>query len=381
MLHAGFAWVVACVLSASGATHSQSTPEQQLRSFFVSYAEGDAAGLRPYWTANADRAAIERATVLHHCQAPQVIVKPTGRPLEYEVLLDLNPAESFFCTVAEEDGQWRIARCRRVEDELAAGIVAASDDAARERILAGHPFAFTPALARAIYRESLAMTNRPEWRSAGAPARFGAAIAHDLGDLAAESLCLSILAIESRMADRRDEMVGIATDNLVMARESGDPDAIARALLNASRAWQTIDQKAPAFVAYNRELIALRDRIIDQTLVVRALADAAWDLAHDSFFSREWLLLLDDSLLLARAIGDTLGESAVEDSLAVGLANGTDCLAAMPHFERAEALERRVHGAYLSRILAVKSECLFELGLTAKAESEMLEAEAAANGD
>jgi CHAT domain-containing protein len=225
------------------------------------------------------------------------------------------------------------------------------------------------------------MTNRPEWRSAGAPARFGAAIAHDLGDLAGEALCLSILAIESRTEGRRDEMVRIATDNLVMARESGDPDAIARALLNASRAWEAIDEKAPGFVAYNRELIALRDRIIDQTLVVRALADAARDLAHDSFYSREWLLLMDDSLLLARAIGDTLGEASAEASLAVGLANGTDCLAAMPHFERAEALERRVRGSYLNRILAVKSECLFELGLTAHAEREMLEAEATADGD
>jgi CHAT domain-containing protein len=176
-------------------------------------------------------------------------------------------------------------------------------------------------------------------------------------------------------------------DNLIMARESGDPDAIARALLNASRAWQTIDEKAPAFLAYNREVVALRERITDQMLVVRALqnvASAVQDKGNPgNSHWREWLLLLDDSLQLARAAGDGLGEAAAEDTLALGFANGTDCLAAMPHFQRAEAIERRMHGRYLGRILAVKSECSFDLGLTAQAEREMAEAEAqaTANGD
>ena len=264
----------------------------------------------------------------------------------------------------ELSGVWRIVDCEPSEAALARELEAPG--AERVCLLNLHTDLITAELDRIILRDALKQTNRGQDEEAKRLADLAMDLAVQAGDRGGQSLALGVLGIVDRDSGETHEAVELTRQSVVIAEETGDPDVIARALINMGRAIAAGDHVSPEPASLYQRAVDLEPRLIDRTLVVRALHNIGVDLVKRLTDLRTARPYYEQSIQLAKTIGDRIGEAAAETGLAITYETNEDCGPAVPHLRR--ALRAAPHGTFEYDALGILAQCYIMADDLVKAE-------------
>jgi CHAT domain-containing protein len=241
-------------------------------------------------------------------------------------------------TLMRSGGRWRVAQWALREEALADAIAAAPDDRARAALLDAEPRADIPLLDRMLARNALSVINNGDDARATAIAALMKRIARENGDRAGESLAFGIDSIILRR--QNEEMVVAASveageASLALAERSGDPDALAKALLRLGRAEAA---NLPGSARNDRfeRVLALADDLEDP-LPVGTAASRLAALYAERGDHRRALYYAGLTRELAERHGDPLTMAAAELNLAGEYFFNCDAELEREHFSRALA--------------------------------------------
>jgi len=239
-------------------------------------------------------------------------------------------------TLTRSGGRWKVAQWTLREELLAVAIAAAPDAAAplRDTERRGG----VPLLNRLLARHALAVINNGDDARGTAIATLMKRLARENGDLAGESLAFSIDTIVLNH-ERDPAAIEAGRTSLALAEQSGDPDALAKALLRLGRAEAGDDPGMARSDRFER-VLALADDLEDPLPAGTAASRLAALYAARRDHRRAFYYAV-----LAREIaernGDTLTSSAAELNLAGEYEYDGDVQLAREHFHKALDAARR----------------------------------------
>jgi CHAT domain-containing protein len=211
-------------------------------------------------------------------------------------------------------GQPPVLRSLTFLEDALAGQIASAAPRERESLLSANEALVHGELARALVRSALTLINSTGSDAAPPLVTLAETIARQHGDRAAASLVASMQSILARKLGQLDLSRRHANDALVLARELGDPDVLARACLSVARAAAALENHAEAEHAALLEARMVAERAVDPVLRIRAiegLVVRALDL-EDHVTARR---LCDDLLRLSGEAGDTSSEITATSNL------------------------------------------------------------------
>jgi len=219
-----------------------------------------------------------RCVVLHGVRILQSVTEGDSVSVDVEAVATTwttmpgsRPAtESHFATMTlRRDGDdWRVTSMRKSEELLADRLAGATSDTERISILDEAPDQQTPALVAALCRRAVKKINERAPDAAQTLIDVAERVAAECRTADTRS---AILGVQSVLARRRGEPlrrgIELVTQSLAAAEESGDADAIARALLRLGRAQTEMSGTGtPPLEPYMR-ILALSDWIEDRATV------------------------------------------------------------------------------------------------------------------
>jgi CHAT domain-containing protein len=329
--------------------------------FYVAYAGGDEAAVRAMW---ADGAPVElrrrtSATMRTRClrllafdATPTHMTADSARVSVHALLARRPPrgmetleTHDAILTLTRDGGDWRIAVWTLREEALADAIVAAPDDRAREDVAASaEP---TALLNRLLAKRALDLSNNRDPDRAAALVRLMKRMAGDIGDVTGESFAYSLESILLRTARDTNQLavrsqflasVEAGETAVALARQSGDPDALAKALLRLGRAEQElspVDARPDRF----EQVLALDGELEDPVPIATAVSQLAAYYGNRSDHRRA-LYYGDLARVKAEQNGDSRGLFNAETNLAFEYQYDGDFELAVEHFGRALAAAR-----------------------------------------
>lgn len=354
-------------------------PPDVLQRFFRTYAEGSL--LAPFWSEAApgrepfEKAA--RATLRTRCIELQAMriddVVVSGDVATANVSLLLTKREratdrawgptpvDYGVALVRENNGWHIRNVTPAAQTLAEALIAAPAAEARTRLLSQGNL--TSEVVRVLIRKAIAAANIPNLEEALRISAIAEDIATQIGDPGGLSLHLSLLSMAARTEGRWADTRALAGRALELARQTGDPDVLARALISAGRSYEQEPFGHPGPALF-REAASLENRVEDLSLMVRA----AIAMHLDAWTTKDYVLirsLIDKALRLSEEAGDATGAAAAMQ----GLANLYDDLGEfVPCIEystrAADLFEEISPGESYLAALFTESRCRFQNGET-----------------
>lgn len=322
------------------------------RAFYAAFASGDERAVAGAWAPAAPEELRRRArwTMRARCMrllALDIVAMETDAHtarVSVEALLArrarngadaVEPLDGVL-TLARSGGRWKVVQWT-LREELLAGAIAAAPDAAaplRDTERRGG----VPLLNRLLARHALAVINNGDDARGAAIATLMKRMARESGDLAGESLAFSIDSIVLNH-ERDPAAIEAGRTSLALAEQSGDPDALAKALLRLGRA-EAGDSPGMARGDRFERVLALADDLEDPLPAGTAASRLAALYAARRDHRRAFYYAV-----LAREIaernGDTLTSSAAELNLAGEYEYDGDVQLAREHFRKALEMGRR----------------------------------------
>lgn len=353
--------LLSCLI-AFAARAEASDPAVAARAFYEAFARGDERAVVQAWAPSAPDA-LRRHTVWtmrSRCMRLLVFdvtdVQVSGQTARVTVDAmivrrtrggedQLEPYQGALLTMARDGGQWRVAQWTLREEKLADAIAAASDDRARTALVDPASPISVPLLNRLLARHGLTAVNARDWTTASSITALMKRLAREDGDLAGESLALSIDCLVLLRSDPHDSL-GKAIDagraSLALAEHSGDPDAQARALLRLEAA-ESDGRPGSAHAERYERILALDDDLEDPSPVGTAASRLAAMYA-DRGDHRRAVGYAGIARELAERNGDLLSIASAELNLAGEYEFDGDLELAREHF--AKALSHELAAGY-----------------------------------
>jgi CHAT domain-containing protein len=262
-------------------------PESAVSQFYAAFAAGDLRAASSVIDAPAagplirrtERFLRTRCITVHRLTLSTLAVNDDAATVEAEALVTIASdatnarprIETQFTTFdLKRTDRWRIVRWTNSEDLFAERVMALKSEEERDSLLAKAGRLHSPRLAEAMCRQAIAASNREDPDNAVAAWRMAREIALETGDDVALSTVLgveSVIWIWGRTFDP-PRAVEVGREGLALAERSGDPDAIARALLRLGRAQFSIDMKVVR--APFERILALAEIVTDTTILANA---------------------------------------------------------------------------------------------------------------
>jgi len=331
------------------------------RAFYVAYAGGDERAVNAMWSTDAPAELHHRSGLTMRTRCMRLLAfdataidatRDTAkvsvhallarRPPEGMETLEPHDAVLAFTRIGND---WRVAAWTLREEALARAIVAAHDDAARESLVAfAEP---TPLLNRLLAKHALDLANNRDPDRAAAIVKLMKRIASEIGDVTGESFAFSMESIllrtardASQVATRSQFVASVAAGEtgVALARQSGDPDALAKALLRLGRAEEELSPGS-AGPGLFEQVLALDGALEDPVPVATAASQLAAHYANRSDHRRA-LYYGDFARAAAEKHGDLLGLFSAETNIGAEYHYDGDFELAADHFGRALAAAR-----------------------------------------
>lgn len=329
-----------------------------VESFYTAWAAGDRARVMAHWREDApERAAFERAferfrqtrcVVLHEVAVEQVDERGNDATAAARIVVTkwsdmpgarprIETLHATFVLRRAGDG-WQIVSFRSREEELARQLASLTTHGEREALLSAHPALRTPALAHALAMRALQLLNEVRFAESRQALALAADVAHEQADDAAIAVTLMVQsALEEREHGDGDAAVATSAAAIELAERSGDPDALAWALIRHGRArWIRQRDDSPPFFL----------RVLDNAPFIEnpaVIARAATQMAHYSdaeLDHREALRYSELASFWAGLTDDVAARTSALVNLGGAYANQSDFELARPYFEEALPLAR-----------------------------------------
>lgn len=349
-------------LIAAVARAEASDPATAARGFYEAFARGDERAVAQAWAPSAPDALRRRTvwTMRSRCMRLLVCnvtgVKTDGQTarVTIDALLGRRtrageeapePHSGAILAFTLDGGQWRVAQWTLREETLADAIASAPDDRARAALVDAAPRIFVPLLNRLLARHGLAAVNARDWTRASSITTLMKRLAREDGDLAGESLALSIDCLVLLRSEPRESIakaIDAGRESLALAERSGDPDALARALLRLEAA-ESDGRPASAHAERYERVLALADDLEDP-LPIGTAASRLAAMYADRGDHRRAVGYAGIARELAERNGDLLSIASAELNLAGEYQFNGDLELAREHF--AKALSHELAGGY-----------------------------------
>src|SRR5438132_4535792 len=370
--------VVALLLPATAHADARSDIDHLLRRFAVGFANGNLDGFAGRNSSDSflrDHAALTRVRCLELLGVTVDEITIHGNHTNAALSLLLRETERsgsgvemslrhLVVTLSRQKLVWHIIRCEPAEAALARDVEPVG--AARLSLLSLNVELITPQLDRIIYQDGLAQTNQGHFEEAKRLADLAMDIARQVGDRAGESLALGVNGIVKRDAGETQEGVALSREALTIAEESGEPDVIARALINLGRAIEEDDRVSAEPQSLYRRVADMEGHLIERSLAVRALHNIGADLVKRLTDLQAARPYYERAIRLSKELGDRLGETSAEVGLAATYETDQDCGPAVMHLRR--AVQLAPPGEFKYDALGMLAQCYMKAGDLLNAE-------------
>lgn len=331
-------------LAVACCAHAADDPARVIHDLFAAHAEGGETGHAPL--DRAARAALRvKCIELHGVRVDALQVD--GDRAAAHVTVTLTKREratgraaastiDYTLALRREEGRWRVIEVAPDVETLADRLLAAGTTDAQRALLDGAPQLMTPELVRALFSRAYALGNIPDFAAATRVSELAGSIATEIGDESGVALLLSVRSVMARIDERWDDARALATESAALARRAGDPDALARALVNLGRSYDP-DPNRALRRRYFEEVLALEERIEDLPMVVRALNGLELDAWHQDDYA-SLRRVIDEQIRVAALAGDGVGLAAATLNLASMYEDVADTAACIEYASRAMEL-------------------------------------------
>jgi CHAT domain-containing protein len=341
---------------------------REVDGFLNAWSSGDVAGAAAYWPASTTpafdryvRRALTNTCVTVHASSIEAVrpidaeraeavvtLRATlrnampGAPERYEVLRVLLPLKKI-------DGHWRIDGWRDMEEQFVDELLALPTAGVRSAWLDARAGEWSPRLTRVLSARVTTLLNRDQVELAAELLAYCMRVAEDLGDEGAKAYAFSAAAtsVVWRSGADVERSVALSEEGIRHAELSGDPNALAMALMRRGRA---VPMQYSEAKFYERAL-SLTDYVDDLAVIATSATHLS---RHHESYGEVRLALQNASLAarLAQVAGNESAELGAElnfASLYMGL--GDPELAAL-HYDRVAVLARRngFEGLYASHV-------------------------------
>jgi tetratricopeptide (TPR) repeat protein len=357
--------IAAPAWAASAGTASPGI-ERAVLGFYSAYASGDAAAAASFWTSKGARTFVTRSTrtLRIRCQVLQAVlvgpvvvggvevgaVEVDGEAATANVEARLTRWSAMAGAVLETDvqrsvivlrrqhGAWKIDEWRMQEEDLVRRLLELPTPEERAALLRSAGVLRNVRLVRILCREAVTKINQDH-------RALGMELVGQAKELAAElddpSAFSDALGVESILLRSTDLPAGLAAAHTAaaLAGESGDPDALARALMRLARAQSaagTLDAAASSL----ERVLALGQFIEDASILALSASQLA-KIHDDTGHPREALRYALMASAHAAETGDPASIISAEMNLAGTYCARGDMEMAIPHVEKVlDAAER-----------------------------------------
>lgn len=255
---------------------------------------------------------------------------------------------------------WLVAAIEFPDEELADQLIAASGDE-RMRIMAAHEERLTRNLVVILNRRYGMLVGTSQFGPAPAVAELAHSVAIASGDPGAEALVMTSKRMDASMRGDSAAISALTRRALVLAEESGDPDALASAWLLAGADITRTDQHSPAAADAFRKAIEFGDRSEDPTSMIGAFQSLSTQalLRGDHYTAR---VLLDRVLPLLPHAPDVFSEMLYEIQLGLIYSQQHDRGMTLHHLQRALNKVRKLNSPLSAVVLMHLADTLIADG-------------------
>jgi len=369
---------LALLLTAMPAWAASPDIERAVHGFYSAYASGDVAAAASFWTPEEAKTFMTRSarTLRIRCHVLQaVVVGPIeidGEVATADVEARLTRWRALPGAVIETDiqrsvivlrrerGEWKIGEWRMHEEDLVRRLLELPKAEERNALLRDAGVLRNARMVRILCREAATMINQENRAGSLELVAQAKQIAAELDDPSPFS---DALGMESILLRRTDLPVSLAAARAAtaLAEESGDPDALARALMRLGRAQTTALTVQEAVSSFER-VVALGEFVEDASVL--ALSASQLSKIHDDDRRpREALRYAMTASAHAAATGDPASIISAELNLAGTYCGRGDVGMAIPHLEKVLAIaEKAGFVAIQADALATLAKYLFIRG-------------------
>ena len=363
------AWAIALVVAlyASQADVVDPLLRSAVERFYATQEAEDVAGYLSLWSSTAERPRPEQLKFIFdagddkfsqlsiasvHTRGPLTIVRvsvtrdrtsanrrPDGSPFVFHT------SWVAALTYVREGSDWKLVREGTPADALADALIAASDSAERDRLLAEEPDLVGPSLVSAVSRQASSAAQRAAYPRAQALFERALDLAIRIGDKQLQADMLqnigNALYYQRNFAAARP----VYEQFVAIERELGNDEGIALALVGLGTAQYSQFEYTDAFATF-REALAIQERLNDTA----ALATTLINTGNIQFVEGDFSGAIADyrrARELYRSGADTRGEASALDGLGRSLAAQGDFAAALDAFNGVLEEGRRSNNAGL----------------------------------
>ncbi|HVR38018.1 MAG TPA: CHAT domain-containing protein [Thermoanaerobaculia bacterium] len=349
-------------------------PDTATRAFYAAYASGGVDDAAAFW-ADAERAGFIRK----HARAMSVrcrtmwitrvsVTAQDGDAARVEVdaseavwlgdrVARIVPHNAVLVLRRVPDGRWLITDWHRREEDLADQWLALTTAAERNALLQRNRALCTPALADAMGRRAISLSNQGRLDDLLPLVRTAIQIAEESGDDVALARAHATASVAYYNVDD-DAALAHANEAIAIAERAGDPDALAESLYRFSRTSLAVQEDGMA--AYVRAL-SFADDLVDVSVAAKVAAELAFHTGNAAEYRQAFQYALTATRLAAMSDSPAAQYNSILQLAEAYYAQGGYEMA-LVHYERLLGIARAQNYSATYEILFFLASCYRRLG-------------------